>query len=199
MPAVDVQQGSERLANLKQSRQIVRWAFQAKEGDVSDVFECDNLIIVAALTKASDEEYRSLEEANDELENEIIQTKKADKIAADIAGKSLEDIAASINAEVDSAQNINAASYYLGSAGMEPAVTAAAAALNEGEVSAPVKGNRGVFVLKCTAANQQEETAFDPKAEIISLNMRNMYSLPQFVMNTLRDKAKIEDQRLKLY
>ncbi len=199
MPAVDVQQGSERLANLKQSRQIVRWAFQAKEGDVSDVFECDNLIIVAALTKASDEEYRSLEEANDELENEIIQTKKADKIAADIAGKSLEDIAASINAEVDSAQNINAASYYLGSAGMEPAVTAAAAALNEGEVSAPVKGNRGVFVLKCTAVNQQEQAAFDPKAEIISLNMRNMYSLPQFVMNTLRDKAKIEDQRLKLY
>lgn len=199
MPAVDVQQGSERLANLKQSRQIVRWAFQAKEGDVSDVFECDDIIVVAALEKASDDEYRSLEEATDEINSKLLNDKKADKIAAEIAGKSLEEVAAIANTEIDSVQNVNATSPYFGSAGMEPAATATAAALAEGQLSAPVKGNRGVFVIQGVKVNPQERGEFDAKREILSLNMRNIYSLPQLIGANLRNKAKIEDQRLKLY
>ena len=199
LPAVNVVQGSEKVGNLRQSRPVVRWAFQAKEGDVSDVFECDDVIVVATLVKASDEDHRSLDDVKDELRTEIIRDKKADKMIAEINGKSVEQVAQMLNAEIDTVENVNAASYYFGGAGMEPAVIGKASTLKQDETSAPVKGEKGVYVLHDIAQHENAVAPFDAKTEINQINMRTMYALPQQAIETLKQKAEIEDKRLKLY
>lgn len=204
MPAVNIQQGSERVGNLRQSRPVVRWAYQAKEGAVSDVFECDDVIVVAGLTKIADDQYRSLNDAADEIRTEVIRDKKADKMAEELnallaSNKSLQAIADNVHAEIDTVENVSAATNYFGGAGMEPAVIGKASALKDGEISAPVKGLRGVYVLQSIGAKQNEAAPFDAALEANQLNMRQMYALPQQAMEALRLKADIEDKRLKLY
>ena len=76
--ATNLQKMANKVADLKSSRTIVRWAFNAKEGQVSDVFECGDKYIVAVLTATHDGEYREFEDVQATLRYEAVNRKKAE-------------------------------------------------------------------------------------------------------------------------
>lgn len=194
-PATNLLATTDKVADLKSSRPIVRWAFEAKDGAVSDVFECGDQFIVAALTEVNDGEYRSFEAVAPELRFEAVNNKKAEKLAADLKGiKSLEEAAEILDADILTAEDVTLASYRFGAAGVEPAVLGAALNLAEGEISAPIKGIAGVYVIK-GAAKTTAEGSFDKEAQIQQLNMRNAYSLSYQALGLIEEKADITDNR----
>lgn len=194
-PAVNLLATTDKVADLKQSRPIVRWAFEAKEGAVSDVFECGDQFIVAALTDVRDGEFRPFEDVQGELRFEALNNKKAEKIAADLKGvTTLEQAAEKLGADVQVAENITLASYRFGAAGMEPAVLGAALRLNAGELSAPIKGIAGVYVVK-GGEKTTAEGEFQKDAQIQQLNARTAYSLPYQAMSLIEEKSEITDHR----
>ena len=67
IPASFLTKNADKVAQLKQSRPIVRWAFEAKENGVSDVFECGQEFIVAAVAAVHDGEYRDMKDVETEL------------------------------------------------------------------------------------------------------------------------------------
>ena len=77
VPQYNLTATTDKVGQLKGSRAIVRWAFEAKEGAVSDVFECGQQFIVAALTEVNDGEYRPLEAVRAELMYEATNNAKA--------------------------------------------------------------------------------------------------------------------------
>ena len=77
IPQYNLTATTDKVGQLKGSRTIVRWAFDAKEGAVSDVFECGDQFIVAALTEVNDGEYRSLDAVRAELTFEATNNAKA--------------------------------------------------------------------------------------------------------------------------
>ena len=201
-PAFNLQKDAHKVGELKQSRQIIRWAFEAKEGDVSDVFECGEQFIVAALTEVKDGETRSLADVTGELRRELQQEKKAARIIADLKGvSSLEEAAQRLEVEPQNAENINLNSYRFGNAGSEPAAIGTALALEEGELSAPVKGKNGVYVIAVTAKRTaQEEISEDAvKQQVQQLGSRYQYSLPYQAINLIEEKADITDNRANFY
>ncbi len=194
-PATNLLATTDKVADLKASRPIVRWAFEAKEGAVSDVFECGDQFIVAALTEVNDGDYRPFEAVAPELRFEAVNNKKAEKLAAELKGvNSLEEAAKILDADILTAEDVTLASYRFGAAGAEPAVLGAALNLAEGEVSAPIKGIAGVYVIK-GAAKTTAESNFDKDAQIQQLNMRNAYSLSYQALGLIEEKADITDNR----
>jgi len=201
--AEEVYKTNEQVMNIPQSRQIVRWAFENAKDDHSDVFECGKQLVVASITEINTSDYRPLNKVAEMIKAELLRDKKADLLIAQMTGKagndtSLVKLAQAFNQEVKKASAINFASGQLGVAGWEPGVIGKATAMKANEISAPVKGNAGVYVVAVTNA-QKTERAFDVTTEKMNIASRYMYSLPNSIMMNMMDKAKIEDNRLNFY
>ena len=186
---------TDKVGQLKGSRSIVRWAFDAKEGAVSDVFECGMQYVVAALTEVNDDEYRSLEDVRAELTYEATNNAKAAYIAEQLEGlTSLEAVAEKLGQSIQVVDRISLADNRFGNAGMEPAVIGAAIALGENTLSEPIKGNMGVFVIK-TGGKLNLTGELNADAEKAQLATRFMY-LPYQAMQLIQDQADINDNRV---
>lgn len=193
--ANNLQKMANKVADLKGSRGIVRWAFKAKEGEVSDVFECGDKYIVATLTACHDGEYRDFEEVQNTLRHEALNRKKAEYIAKLIAdAKTLDEVAEKFGTEVRHIDELKEDAFRFGTEGVEPAAIGTAFATAAGELSKPVKGNQGVIVL-VPADVQRAEAEVNYESEIASLNARTNYSLPYQLINNLEQNANIVDNR----
>ena len=194
IPQFNLTANTDKVAQLKGSRAIVRWAFEAKEGQVSDVFECGPQFIVAALTEVKDGEYRSLEDVRAELTYEARNNAKADYIAKQLKGaETLEAAAETLNQPVQHIDRVALGDSRFGNAGIEPAVIGKTIALGENQLSAPIKGNMGVFVVKTGAANNLSGE-LDAESEKAQLSNRFAY-LPYQAIQLVEKKAKIDDNR----
>ena len=196
-PAFALDANADKVNDLKNSRPIVRWAYEATVGDLSDVFECGNQFVVAALTEINDGEYRTLNEVRAELQMQALADKKADYIINQLNGvATLEAAAELFDAEVQSAEGISLASYRLGAAGVEPAVIGAALALESNTTSAPVKGNMGVYMVR-VGEKTVAEGELNAEQEIQQLNMRTSYSAPYQAIALIEENAEVEDNRAR--
>lgn len=194
VPQFNLTATTDKVGQLAASRPIVRWAFEAKEGQVSDVFECGQQFIVAALTEVNDGDYRPLEAVRAELTYEATNNAKAAYIKKELKGvESLEAAAQIMGQKVQSVERVSLADSRFGNAGMEPAVIGAAIAQGENALSEPIQGNMGVFVVKTGAANNAEGT-FNAESEKAQLSSRFAY-LPYQAIQLLEDKAEITDNR----
>ena len=196
-PVYALNENTDKVNELKNSRSIVRWAFEAKEGQVSDVFECGDQFVVAALTEVNDGEYRPIDAVRAELVIAATNNKKAVYITNQLKGiNTLEAAAELFGTEVKTAEDISMSSYRFGAAGVEPAVVGTALALEANTVSAPVKGNNGVYVLS-VSDKKVAEGELDTTQEIMQLNMRTSYTIPYQAISLMEEKAEVVDNRAR--
>lgn len=197
-PQYNLDKNTENVGTLASSRPIVRWAFEAKEGQVSDVFECGNQFVVATLTEVNDGEYRSFEDVKAELMLEATNNQKAAQIIKNLEGiTSLEEAAEKMGATIRTADHINLSSYRFGNAS-EPAVIGTALAMEDNTLSAPIKGNMGVYVIK-TGAKVVAEGEINVEQEKANLMQRIAYSLPYQAISLVESEAKVTDNRANFY
>ncbi len=183
-----------RISDLKDSRQIVRWAYEAKKGDVADrVFECGDKFVVAALKSVSKKGYPEISEIEETLTTAVKNEKKADMIADNISAKLAEGLAAT--GEVKTAQGVSFNSQYVNGIGMEPKLYATVANMTPESAPAVVKGNYSVYAVKVVSTNETGE--FNAQAEISQLENRRPYKY--MIYNALEKGAEINDNRISFY
>jgi peptidyl-prolyl cis-trans isomerase D len=202
-PANEVLQTVDKIADIPLSRQIIRWAFKSSKNDVSDVFDCTTKFVVAISKEVNKKGYRSVDKVSDQLKAEIIKDKKAELIIKNLASEltknpTLEGLASFLKDSVKSAPSINFASFQFGGAGFEPSIIGKVSVLALGKVSAPIKGNAGVYVVR-TANKVVNSQPLDIKMEKFQLNSRMSYSLPYMIIQDMKDKADIVDNRLNFF
>lgn len=201
--ASELFESTERIADIPQSRQVIRWAFESDKGDVSDVFDCNNQFVVATITEVNAKGYRSLEKVSDQIKAELVREKKADIMIKNLTEQlkktpSLEALAQALSTDVKVANGVNFANNQFGVAGFEPALIGKVSVLPANKLSAPVKGNAGVYVL-LPVNPQVSQNPFNAKAQIMQMNMNYAYSLPYMILQDIRDNADIEDNRLRFF
>ena len=196
-PAFGLNANADKINDLKNSRAIVRWAFEANEGQLSDVFECGEQFVVAALTEVNEGEYRTIDEVRMELQMQASADKKAEYLVNQLQGVSTLEAAAELfEAEIQTAENITLASTRLGAAGVEPAVIGAALALENGATSAPIKGNVGVYMVRI-GEKQVAEGTLNAEQEISNMNMRTAYTIPYQAVALIEENAEVIDNRAR--
>ncbi len=189
------------VSGLESSRELVRWAYEAKVGALSPVLEFGDQFVLAHLIAANEEGIRSLEAAKPQIERELIARKKAERLMAQMnekleSGADLETIAQEINATVQSAENITFASFQVPGAGVEPALVAAAVYTPVNQVSKPVKGNNGVYVVR---VNNIETIEVSPENIVNELNQNLTMKVDYQLVESMRENAEIVDRRAQFY
>ena len=195
----DLFNSEHTVAGLRATRETMKWIFDAKEGEVSPLYECgnnDNLLVVA-LTGIHPVGYRSFESTKDVLRQLVLRDKKFEQIKAKLAG--VADIAAAQakGARVDSVNQITfgAPVFVQATGSSEPALAGAVASVKQGEFSkALVKGNGGAYLFKVLKKAEREGANFDAKAVEQQLQMQAFQAARIFIQE-LYQKANVVDNR----
>ena len=192
-----------QIAGIENPRQIVRWAFEdkTKVGDVSTIFELDNAFVVAALTEIIPEGYAPVDKIAEQYKYSILNKKKGE-VAVDrmkACGTDYDRMVNELGAESTTVSDINMESRSVGNFGIESDVIGIILGMKEGELVGPIAGNSSAFVIK----NVHREVAADaPDYNTITREKKAQFDNKVFgggVYNALRNKAKIEDNRVLFY
>ena len=193
----NVTTAAHKIANISGTREAVKWVFSAKEGEVSPLYECGNndYLLVAAISNINEKGYTAVELLKPVLSYEATKEKKAEKIIADIKGKSFDELKGDANVKTCETKRVtfSAPAYISATASNEPAICAAVTKMQEGEVSAPIKGNSAVYVIKLVAKNSKN-TEFNAKSEENVMKAQAQREASNF-LQALIEKANIEDNR----
>ena len=196
----DLYSSEHAIGGVKGTKEALRWAFTAKAGEVSGLYECgesDHMMVVA-VTGIAPEGYRPLSMVKEQLRSEILRDKKAEKIMADMkaaGATSFDQYKNMANAVSDSVKHVTfaAPAYVPVLRSSEPLVGAYASTAELNKLSAPIKGNGGVFVLQPYAKEKLGET-YDQKTEETTLENMHARMAGQFI-NDLYLKAEVKDNR----
>ena len=196
----DLTSAEHGIGGIRDTKDALRWVFNAKPGEVSSLYECgesDHLLMVG-LESIVPEGYRPLTLVQDQLRFEVLRDKKAEKIMADMkaaGAASFDQYKNLANAVEDSVKLVTfgAAAYVPALRSSEPLVSAYASVGEMNQLSTPIKGNGGVFVLQ-TYAQEKLDNAYnqeDEEAALVGLYSR---MASQF-LNDLYLKADVKDTR----
>lgn len=191
----------QTLGGIKNSRPVIRWAFQNDKGSVSEIFECNDKFVVAAVQNKLPEGYRSVDMAAPALRTELVNQKKGEKIAAELAAKNLTSVdayAQAMNSSVDSVKFVSFGTRRISGIGVEPKMNAMVSLAETDRVSAPVEGNNGVYVFEVYAKNKENKT-FNEADEVRALDASNAYRIQYQAIQSLVNKAEVEDNRIRFY
>ncbi|WP_311442473.1 peptidylprolyl isomerase [Hoylesella enoeca] len=196
----DITTAQHNLAGIHGTREALKWLFDAKEGDVSPMYECgdnDHLLVVI-LDKINAEGYRSLKDpqVNAMVKDEVMKDKKAEMLLAKVNGVNSLAAARAKGGKLSTVNQVTfAAPVFVATSGAsEPALSGAVAATGKGKFcSQPVKGNAGVYFVQVTGKTMRP-VKFDEKAQEQKLRQKAMQYAANF-MNELYVKAGVVDNR----
>ncbi len=197
----DLSSSSHNIGSVRGTKEALRWVFDAKAGEASPMYECgesDHLMMVG-LARINKEGYRPLAQVEDQLRPQIIRDKKAEQITANMTAAgatSIDQYKNLAGAVSDSIKRVNfaASAYVAATQTAEPAISAFAATAKDNSLSAPLKGNGGVFVLQRYNQNTSDET-YDEASEMTRLENQRVNIAQQQLMSDLYLKSNVKDDR----
>lgn len=191
-----------RVANIGGTREALKWAFDAKVGDKSEVFKCgenNDVMLMMVLTAIHPKGYFTMDrkEVADYVRGEVLRDKKAEMLSKKLEGVKSIAAAKAKGAKVTTVEQITFNSPTIVSALManEPALSGAVAGTKKGQFSSHVvKGNSGVYVFQVTDRKQlpgkYEQTAYMQRC--IQQTAQGFFTAFQ---QDLMINAKIKDNR----
>lgn len=199
-PVRKMAESTDRLGAIEDTKEVTRWAFEAKVGQVSNIITVNNnYFIVAALKGIHKEGYTPVEEVSAQISNVLYREKLAEKKEAEIAEKvaGLEDmqaVAEALGTTVSTKDGIAFSS--MTSQGLDPKFIGAASVAEEGKISGPVAGNIGVYVYKVTG---RETGSFFTEDDAKTRDAQMSQYSAQMIVPTMMDDAEVKDNRARFF
>ena len=190
---------TDRIVNgLPESRELVRWAFNADKGAVSTIMEFNDSYVIATVKGKTDEGYASVESVEPQIKTVLMQQKKGDMLAAKMGGASLGDIAQANSTDVKESAGVSFESFFLSGIGVETQLIGAVCGLGKaGELSKPVKGATGVFVFEIDDVTSEANA--DPQSEKVRLEATAQGYITERVGQALIEVSNVVDNRVKFF
>lgn len=195
-----VTEATSSYGAIDNAKEITRWAFDHKPGNVSDIITVNqNYFFVALLNGVHEEGYATVAEAASSIRDELYNTKLGENKAAEVAEKikgltDLESIAEALGTTVSSQSGVTFAT--LGSSALDPKFVGALVNAPVGVLSGPVAGLIGVYVYEVkghdTGAFYTEDDAARYEQQ------KNQYN-SQMLMSVMMDDADVKDNRARFY
>ena len=189
------------VVGVRATREALKWIFEAKEGDISQLYECgdNDHFMVIALTKVHPQGYRSWDDAEvkEILKREVIKDKKAEQFMAKLKGVNTIAAAQAKGAKVSMVNQITfaAPAFIQATGAAEPALSGAVAATAAGKFSKnPVKGNAGVYVFQVVKKAMRAGVKYDEAKQMQMCMQQNMQMASSFMQDLVLN-ANVVDNR----
>ncbi len=189
------------LPGVQDGRQVVRWAFNANKGDISEIFTIGDRYVVAALEEVTKEGYTPMSELENLLASRVRTAKKGDLLVEELAAvtpATMAGYAEAAKMTADTVKFVTLASPSVSGVGYEPAFVGAATALEAGKISAPVRGNRGVYVIEVLNVNENSKP-YDEAAQLARMKQQYANVINTQMMQVLKDKAEVENTLIRFF
>ena len=193
-------ESASRLGSVEHAKEVTRWAFEAKVGQVSGIISIDNkYYVVAALKGIHKEGFTPVEEVAARIKPVLYQEKAAAKKTAEVAEKinGLTDLAAvaeALGTTVSTKEDVTFASFT--STGLDNKFIGAASVAEVGALNGPLQGNTGVYVYVVT---DRSEGAFFTEDDAANREQQMSYSALQMLLPVMMDQAEVKDNTARFY
>ena len=194
----DLYSSEHYVGNVTNTREAMKWIFDAKDGEISPLYECGNNdhLMLVVLMKTHKEGYRPLEEVKELVRAAVIRDKKAEMLASKL--KNIKDLAQAEKIQgvvIDTLSGVtfNGDSFVKATGAVEPALNGSIWQKKANAFVGPVKGENGVYVYQILAQAKQNGK-FDAKQEEQSAIQKHLRSLGNYSSDLYFD-AKVVDKR----
>jgi len=198
-----MRENTYRITGLNNPREIVRWAFkdETKVGDISTIFDLENMYVIAMVTKAIPEGVTPMTEVAERYSYLIKKEKKGEMLAEKAAayGTDYEKMINELGGEKTNVENITIDGRSFGSFGLEDKAIGTAMAMNEGVYSPIVKGGNAMFVIKVTGETKAATTTDFSAIKREKQSVFNNAILNGAAYSALYDNAKIENNGILFF
>ncbi len=199
------------IPGLESPRQLVRWAYDSKVGNVSQVFDMGDKYVIGALTAINKEGIAPLKQVENIVKTAVLKEKKAEVLLKEFNAKKADNLAnwgQKLNTGVKEAKNISFSSFQVSGLGYAPYVISNAVTIDKNTLSAPIKDENGVYAIDVTVitpalGTENLDLSADRKRLTQMLRQR-IYPNPQFggtgeLIGSLVKMADIQDERAKFF
>lgn len=196
------------LGSGQTSRDIIRYAFgpstnvNSVSADVfiyqnPDLFY-NNRYVIAGLSEITPAGVPSLDELRPDLEGIVRNRFKGEFLAGQLTSVTdLNEVAQKYNTTIDTARGVNFMSDFIANLGEEPRVAAVANKIEIDQISKPIIGASGVFIIRPFSRTGPNELNVTTLRQSTMSQMRQQATAG--VMQSLRFEAKIDDNRYQFY
>lgn len=191
------------ITGISNPRQIVRWAFDenTKVGDMSSIFDLDDMYVIAVLTKSVEEGDAPYQDIAERYEYVIKKEKKGAMLAeqAKAYGTDYQKMIDNMKGEKTTVDNVTFEGRGFGNFGVEDKVIGTVIGMKEGEVSEPIIGGNGLYVVKVVKETPATATTDYSNIQREQRSKFNNQILNNAVYSALKDMTKIEDNSILFY
>jgi len=197
-----VKENDYAVGALQDARSLVRWAFEASVGDVSEPFSIGDQFVVATLDKINKKGVQDVATARPGCEVIIRNQKKAAMIMKKLGSNpTLESAAAAYGKAVQYAgadSTITFASQMINGVGIEAKVIGAAFNTSlKGKTSAPIEGNSAVYLVKVMDIQSKPSPYAESPQKLINTKLSAIRNQSAGWYEGLKNQADIKDERSK--
>ncbi len=199
-PVNKMLESADRLGAIDNTKEVTRWAFDAKVGDVSNIITVNNnYFIVAALKGARKEGYTDIKEVAPSIKTILYAQKEGEKKVAEVSEKiagltDMQAVAEALGTTVSTKDGVAFSS--LTSQGLDPKFIGAASVAEEGKICGPVAGAIGVYVYKVTG---RDTGAFFTEDDAKLRDSQMAQYSTQMLLPVMMDDAEVKDNRARFY
>ena len=197
--ADDLQENTITIPGLESPRELVKWAYESNIGDVSDVFEFGDKIVVASLTSIKQEGLSDLDDVRAEVERLVIDKKKSDQLINELSAyTTLEEVSSNYGSSIITAEGLNFSSSQVPNLGEQVAFVGAAFAVEEGQTTKVFSSKNAVCMIRVDKVIvAPENTDFSSAKNSILNNLQSRASFQAY--QALVELNDVNDKRAKFY
>jgi len=200
----NVRNSEHYVANVRGTREAMKWIFDTDENTISPLYECgdNDHLLVLVLTKINKKGYRSLDDENVKsyIKQEVLRDKKAEMLMSKTNGVKNISGAKAKGAQISTVNQVTfAAPVFVQSTGMsEPALSGAVSATAKGKFcTQAIKGYAGVYMFQVTN-KKTRPVKFNEKEYEQRLRQKALQYAGNF-MQELYIKANVKDNRYMFF
>ena len=184
------------IAGIRDASEIVAWTYRSDEGEVSNPILTSDFYIVAHLDASKKAGVPSLENVREEMREGAMNEAKGKLYASKMDGADLDEVAAAVGETVKTGRDLSIKFPTVRGSGasMEPKVAGAAFAIPVGNMSSPIVGKDGVWVIAPVSV-KEAGTKDSYLEEQSTLATRARTNFPFTVLSTMQKAADIDDNR----
>jgi len=194
---VNVTKNQVSVLGLADARKMVQWAFKEKVGTINN-FDIDDKYIIAMISGERGEGVGTVEDLRFQVQEEVKKQKKAEVLAAKVAGVSasnIQELASGLGAEVKSESALLYSAVSLQGTGNDSKVVSSVFGMDQGSLSGALEGANGVYVVQVNGLTEPSGTD-NFYAEKVKLKPNITF---QSILEDLMEDASISDTRFNYY
>ncbi len=184
------------LQGYENSREVVRWAFNNEMGASSEVMEFGDSFLVLSLATIQEEGIAPYEAAAAQIKLILMNEKKGEMLAKNMAGKSVDALATELGVTPTVGSDITFTTYIAPEVGFDPAFAGGVVGLAQSTSPKPIVGLAAVYVAKVDdVASNPVSSSMIKERLLAEIEQGAFYGAYQ----TLIKNSSITDTRYKFF